>query len=571
MKQTRIHIIGSVALAAMLVSCAGLNKMKKNAASVQYTVTPSVLEAHAGKVDLGIKAQVPAKFWDKKASAEITPVLVYEGGETVYPSVKIQGERVQGNDKMIPYATGGQYTYNNTVPFNDKMRVSNLVIRMKATKGAKTVTFDDYKIAEGVIATSTLVADQGAMAGLGKDNFQRIVSESQAAEILYLIQQAEVRQGQLKKEDIKALNDYIAAIKATENKNFKDVTVSAYASPDGAMDLNTKLADNREKTASKYVASQLKKAKVEGGEALLKGKTTAEDWDGFKKAMEASNIQDKELILRVLSMYTDPEVREKEIKNMATTFKVIAEEILPPLRRSVLTVNAELIGKSDAELKELSASNPSSLNLEELLYAATLTQDKDAQLAIYKEAAAKYPNCWRAVNNVGVALYAKGDVAGAKTQFEKAASIKADAVVENNLGVIALINKDYAKAEEHFGKAAGTGAELDNNLGIVAIHKGDYEAAIRYFGNSTSCNAALAKILAGKNDAALSTLNANTMEVGLKYYLKAVVGANKGENDLMFENLRKATSLDAKWKTYAKTDMVFGKFFQDATFKSIVE
>ncbi len=570
MKQTRIHIIGSVALAAMLVSCAGLNKMKKNAPTVQYTVTPTVLETHAGKVDLDVKAQVPAKFWHKKASAEITPVLVYEGGETVYPSIKIQGESVQGNDKVIPYATGGPYSYTNTVPFNDKMRVSNLVIRMTATKGAQTVTFDDYKIAEGVIATSTLVADQGAMAGLGKDNFQRIVSESQAAEILYLIQQAEVRQGQLNKEDVKALNDYIKGIKDAENKNFKDVTVSAYASPDGATDLNTKLADNREKTASKYVASQLKKSKVDGGEGLLKGKTTAEDWEGFKKAMEASKIQDKELILRVLSMYSDPEVREKEIKNMAATFKVIAEEILPPLRRSVVTVNAELVGKSDAELKEISVSNPSSLNLEELLYAATLTEDIDTQLAIYKEAASKYSD-WRAVNNVGVALYAKGDVAGAKSQFEKAASIKADPIVENNLGVVALVNKDYAKAEEHFGKAAGTGAELDNNLGIVSIHKGDYAAAIRYFGNSTSCNAALAKILAGQNDAALSTLNANTKEVGLKYYLKAVVGANKSENDLMFENLRKAVSLDAKWKGYAKTDMVFGKFFQDATFKSIVE
>lgn len=570
MKQTRIHIIGSVALAAMLVSCAGLNKMKKNAPTVQYTVTPTVLETHAGKVDLDVKAQVPAKFWHKKASAEITPVLVYEGGETVYPSIKIQGESVQGNDKVIPYATGDSYSYTNTVPFNDKMRVSNLVIRMTATKGAQTVTFDDYKIAEGVIATSTLVADQGAMAGLGKDNFQRIVSESQAAEILYLIQQAEVRQGQLNKEDVKALNDYIKGIKDAENKNFKDVTVSAYASPDGATDLNTKLADNREKTASKYVASQLKKSKVDGGEGLLKGKTTAEDWEGFKKAMEASKIQDKELILRVLSMYSDPEVREKEIKNMAATFKVIAEEILPPLRRSVVTVNAELVGKSDAELKEISVSNPSSLNLEELLYAATLTEDIDTQLAIYKEAASKYSD-WRAVNNVGVALYAKGDVAGAKSQFEKAASIKADPIVENNLGVVALVNKDYAKAEEHFGKAAGTGAELDNNLGIVSIHKGDYAAAIRYFGNSTSCNAALAKILAGQNDAALSTLNANTKEVGLKYYLKAVVGANKSENDLMFENLRKAVSLDAKWKGYAKTDMVFGKFFQDATFKSIVE
>ena len=571
MKQTRIHIIGSVALAAMLVSCAGLNKMKKNAPTVQYTVTPTVLEAHAGKVDLDVKAQVPAKFWHKKASAEITPVLVYDGGETVYPSIKIQGESVQGNDRVIPYATGGSYSYTNTVPFNDKMRVSNLVIRMTATKGAQTVTFDDYKIAEGVIATSTLVSDQGATAGLGKDKFQRIVSESQAAEILYLIQQAEVRQGQLSKEDVKALNDYIKGIKDSGNKNFKDVTVSAYASPDGATDLNTKLADNREKSASKYVASQLKKTKVEGGESLLKGKTTAEDWEGFKKAMEASKIQDKELILRVLSMYSDPEVREKEIKNMAATFKVIAEEILPPLRRSVVTVNAELVGKSDAELKELSASNPSSLNLEELLYAATLTQDVDAQLAIYKQAASKYSDDWRAANNVGVALYAKGDVNGAKAQFEKAASIKADPIVENNLGVIALNNKEYAKAEEHFGKAAGTGAELDNNLGIVSIHKGDYEAAIRYFGNSTSCNAALAKILAGQNDAALSTLNANTAEVGLKYYLKAIVAVRTAQKDKIFENLKKAGELDAELKAYAKKDMEFGKYFEDANFKAAIQ
>lgn len=570
MKHTKFHIIGSVALAALLVSCSGLNKMKKNAKTVQYTVTPTVLEAHAGKVDLEIKANYPAKFWDKKASAEITPVLVYENGETVYLPVKIQGEKVNGNEKVIPFATGGSMTYSNSVLFNDNMRVSNLVIRVTATKGAKSVVFDDYKIADGVIATSSLIADQGAAAVIGKDNFQRIIPESQAAEIMYLIQQAEVRQGQLSKADVKALNDYIAAVKAAENKEFKDITVSAYASPDGGVELNTKLSGNREKTASNYVSSQLKKAKIEGKE-LLKGKTTAQDWEGFKAAMEASNIQDKELILRVLSMYNDPQVREKEIKNMASTFKVIAEEILPPLRRSVITVNAELVGKSDEELKNLSASNPSSLNVEELLYAATLTTDKDAQLSIYKAAEAKAENCWRAANNVGVVLYQKGDLNGAKAQFEKAAAIKADPIVENNLGVIALVNKEYAKASEHFGKAAGTGAELDNNLGIIALHKGEYEEAIRYFGSATHCNAALAKILAGKYDAALQTLNANTYEVGMKYYLKAIAGANKGENDLMFENLRKAASLDSKWKAYAKKDMTFGKFFQDSTFKSIVD
>ncbi len=570
MKQTRIHIIGSIVLAVALSSCAGLNKMKKKAPTVQYSVTPEVLEAHGGKVAIDIKAQYPAKFWDKKASAEITPVLVYDGGETVFPSYYIQGERAKGNYKVIPYNTGGQETYTNAVLYNDKMRVSNLVIRMTATKGAQSLTFDDYKIADGVIAISALVNPQGAQATVGKDQFERIVSESQAAEILYLIQQADVRGGQLSKADVKALNDYIKSVKEAENKNFKDVTVSAYASPDGALALNTTLAGNREKSASRYIAGQLDRAKVSSKD-LVKGKTTAEDWDGFKKAMEASNIQDKELILRVLSMYSDPEVREKEIKNMASTFKVIAEEILPPLRRSVLTVNAELIGKSDDELKDLSVSNPSSLNLEELLYSATLTEDVDTQLAIYKEAAAKYPEDWRTFNNVGLALYAKGDVNGAKAQFEKAAAVTEDPVIENNLGVIALRNNEIAKAKEHFGKAAGAGAELDNNLGIIAIYEGDYEAAIRYFGASTCCNAALAKILAGKNDAALSTLNANTHEVGLKYYLKAIVGANKGENDLMFENLRKATSLDSKLKAYAKKDMVFGKFFNDTTFKSIVD
>lgn len=569
MKQTRIQLIGSVALAAVLASCSGLSKMEKKAKTVQYKVTPEVLETHAGKVDLGITATVPAKFWDKKATGEITPVLVYEGGETVYPSYKIQGASVKGNDKVVAYE-GGSFNYNNTVPFNENMRVSNLVIRVKATKGTKSLTFDDYKIADGVIATSTLVADQGAMVASGKDAFQRIVPESQAAEILYMIQQAEVRNGQLSKEDVKAFNEYLKNVKATQNKNLKDITVSAYASPDGALDLNTNLSSKREQSASKYLTGQLKKEKIDGTN-LLKGKTTAEDWEGFKKAMESSKIQDKELILRVLSMYSDPEVREKEIKNMANTFKVIAEEILPPLRRSVMTANVELIGKSDEELKSISASNPQSLELEELLYAATLISDNNAKLAIYTVAADKYPNCWRTHNNKGVSLYVKGDLAAAKAEFEKAASLKAEALVANNLGVIALRNKDYAKAEEHFGKAAGTGAELDNNLGIVAIHKGDYEAAMRYFGNSTNCNAALAKLLAGKTDAALSTLNANTMEVGLKYYLKAIAGAQKGENDIMFESLRKAISLDGKWKAYAQKDMNFGKFFQDETFKSIVK
>ncbi len=321
------------------------------------------------------------------------------------------------------------------------------------------------------------------------------------------------------------------------------------------------------------MAKELKKAKVDGSaEGFFDLKNTPEDWEGFKALMEASSIQDKELILRVLSMYSDPEVREKEIKNMSETFKVIADDILPQLRRSKIAVNVELIGKSDEEIAELAASNPSELNEEELLYAATLTEDLDKQLSIYKSATTAFPQSWRGYNDVAYVLVKQDKIDDAKVALDKANELSTgNAVINNNLGVIALRNGDIAKAEEYFGAAAGVGTELDNNLGILSIHKGDYDAAMRYFGNSTSCNAALAKILAEKYDAALSTLNANTKEIGFKYYLKAICGARTADNDLMFDSLRKAVELDGSLKAAAAKDMEFGKFLEDATFKSILQ
>ncbi len=573
MKRTQFKLFAYLALAAVVAGCSSLEKMRKGATDVTYTVTPEVLQAHGGKVDVSIKVQIPANYFDKKAVVEATPVLVYEGGETAFPSYKVQGEKAPGNAQVISRTTGGQVNYTNFVPYNEKMRVSDLVIRIKATKGTTSLDFEPYKIAEGVISTSGLVAAQGIMGSIGKNQFQRIIPVTKSAEILFLIQQATLRNTELTKEEVKALNAFIKSAQAAENQKFKGVEVAAYASPDGALDLNTKLAAQREAAAKGFLASELKKAKVDAAKAdFYNVKNTPEDWEGFKALMEKSTIQDKDLILRVLSMYNDPEVREREIKNMANTYKVIADEILPKLRRSKLNVNVEEIGKSDDELITLASSDPSKLKLEEILYSATLTKDVDKQLAIYKSAAAQHPNCWRAQNNVGYTLYLKGDLDGAKVAFEKANSIKANQPeVMNNLGVIALRKGDMAKAEEYFGAAAGAGAELDNNLGVVAIYKGMYDEAIRYFGNSTSCNAALAKILAGKYDAALSTLNANTMEIGLKYYLKAVVGVRTNDSDLMFASLRKAVELDSKYKNVAKTDMEFAKFFGDATFKSIVQ
>lgn len=573
MKQSRINVFASIALAALLASCAGLNKMKTGAQDVTYTVTPEVLEAHAGNVDITVKVKVPEKYMDKKAVVELTPVLKYDGGETTFPSKTVQGESVEGNDQVISYLNGGQYTYTGSVPYQENMKVSDLVVRIKATKGTSTLDFDDIKIADGVIATSDLVKDKGALVALGKDNFQRIIPESKDADIYFLIQQAALRGTELRKDEIAALKEYIKEAKADEKKEFKGVAISAYASPDGPTDLNTSLSEKRQNVAKGYLAKELKKAKVDGSaEGFFDLKNTPEDWEGFKSLMEASSIQDKELILRVLSMYSDPEVREKEIKNMSETYKVIADDILPQLRRSKIAVNVELIGKSDEEIASLAASNPSELNIEELLYAATLTEDMDKQLSIYNSVVKIFPKSWRGYNDVAFILVKQDKLADAKASLEKANELSTgNAVVNNNLGVIALRNGDLAKAEEYFGAAAGVGSELDNNLGILSIHKGDYDAAMRYFGNSTSCNAALAKILAEKYDAALSTLNANTMEVGFKYYLKAICGARTADNDLMFDSLRKAVELDGTLKAAAAKDMEFGKFLEDATFKSIVQ
>ncbi len=568
MKQTRLQIFGTLGLALLISSCSSLDKMKEAAKQIQYKVDPEVLEAHQGKVAMSFTANVPAKMWDKKVVAEITPILTYEGGQDAYPAINVQGEAAQSNGQTISYTNGGQIKYpKQEIDFNDKQRVSDLIVRIKFTRGSKSMEVTSkelgIELAKGVIATSTLLGSEPGVSAASKDQFVRDNYEDKVAEIVYLINQAEVRNGQLKKEDVVAINNYLKELNEDDKKSIKSIAVSAYASPDGSTDLNTKLSGKREASANKYVEKTLKKAKID---AQVESKATPEDWDGFKKAVEGSDIQDKDLIIRVLSLYTDPDVREKEIKNLSSVYKVLAKEILPGLRRSTITVTGELKGKTDDELK---AADKNSLNVEELLFAATI--DTENQVDYYDAAIKNFPNDYRAYNNKGVVLYKKGDVDGAKALFEKAESVKAAPEVENNLGVIALAKNDINAAKEYFGKAAGTGAELDENLGVTALYEGDYEKAESYLGNSTSCNAALVKILLDKFDAAIATLNANKEEIGLKYYLKAVAYANKADKDNALENLNKATKIESKWKEYAKTDMEFRAYFNDSNFKTIVD
>ena len=573
MKKT-LGFIAVVALSGLLtVSCSSLKKMKKRAGEITYSVTPETLVAKGGMVDLKIDVTFPAKYFNKKVAIEATPVLRFKGGEKAYEMKAIQGEKVQGNAEVIPYETGKTVSYTSRIPYEDAMRLSDLEIDITGSKGAKTAKFDPRKIGDGVIATETLVVNAPATS-VGEDKFQRIIKQQEEAAIYYLINSANIRSKEMTSEEMKKLEAYIKEAATKENMNLNGIDVRSYASPDGAYDFNEKLANQREKNSSAFLKKQMKKGKVEQykDENFFKDFVVAEDWDGFKKAMEESNIQDKELILRVLSMHSDPEVREREIRNIASAFAVVADQILPKLRRSLFVVNTELIGKSDDELKALAKSNPSDLNVEELLYSATLFDNNNDKLAIYEACMRQFPNDWRGFNDAGMIQFEMGNIAAAQANFNKANSMSANnPVVQNNLGAVALKNGDLKQAEVYFGAATGAGQEVNYNKGIVAIKSGDYAAAVNYFGQCNCVNAALANVLAGNNNEALKKLNAENKECPMSYYLKAVIGARTNDATAVIENLKKACSLDASFKQLAATDMEFVKFFENNDFVTITK
>jgi tetratricopeptide (TPR) repeat protein len=571
MKKFRSYFILILA-AVMMSSCSGLNKMKKNSGLIKYEVTPKVLEAHAGSVNVTIKGTFPEKYFDKKATLTATPVLTYEGGETAFENAQVlQGESVTSNNKVISRA-GGDFTYTGTIPYKDAMRISQLVLRVKASRGTKSVNFEDFKLADGVIATSTLVEKVG-MPILMKDNYVRVNPESQVADINYQINQADLRNSELKQEDIAQLRQYIQDVNAASNKQLKGVVVSSYASPDGTMKINAPLSEKRGQTADKFVKKEFAKVDAAKSNDFFDELTTPEDWEGFKAEVEKSSIKDKDLILRVLSMYSDPDVREREIKNMSSAFEELKNDILPKLRRSKITVNTDVIGRSDEEILSQMRQDPSVLNIEEMLHAAVLTQDLNEQLKFYQAAAQNNPKDVRAANNIGYANFALGKYDDAASAFEKARAIENNDVVKNNLGMAALAKGDVAKAEEYFNSMTAATPESKWGLGTIAITKGEYDKAVNYFGSEPSFNLALAQVLKGDVNRAKTTLDnvKDAAKTGKPAYLKAVVGARLDDRNATLNNLRDAIASSADWKGFAKTDLEFAKYFNDDTFKSTVQ
>jgi len=569
----RINILASFVVAALLiVGCGGPQKMADNANLVKYTVTPDPLETHGGKVAVQVDVKYPEKYFHKKAVVTATPYLSYDGGETELKSESLQGEAVEDNYKVISFTSGGSFQYTDEVDYVPEMMRSELWVKGVATVKTTNIDLPPVKIADGIITTPLLADTEGEVIAFG-DNFKRIVPKEFVADIHYIINRYDVRNSELKRDDIKGMKDFIAMANTNERVTMKGIEISAYASPDGELDLNTRLSGNRKGSATRYLKRDLKRAKIDvpAEDDFFKFLTTPEDWDGFKRLMEESDIQDKDLILRVLSMYSDPVVREKEIKNISEAFEEIKEDILPQLRRSVFTVNVEKVGWSDDEIKHWVTDNMDTLELEELLYAASLFEDNETKLALYGKAWEKHPKCIRAANNVGVVKLDMGDADGAKEAFEAARAIKDHNIVKNNLGVIALREGDVETANNLFTSAMGAGDEVNQNLAIIKIKEGDYESAKSLLGASESFNNALVIMLNGQPGHAIEMAR-KLDETAKTNYLIAVAAARNGDTEIMFNALRAAVALKPdKIKEHAVKDVEFAEFFEDDLFKEITQ
>ena len=545
-------------LVALLVlafsSCSKMGELSPD----YFTTNPEVLEAIGGKVPVTITGKFPEKYFKKNATVEVTPVLRWEGGEAKGQPATFQGEKVQGNDQTISYKTGGTYTMKASFDYVPEMAKSELYLDFKIKKGKKEYTIPSVKIADGVIATSELPTVNSANAALAPDAFQRIIKQAKEAQIMFLIQQANLRASELKSEGLKDFNKQVVTV-AGDTKNYKlnNIEVSAYASPDGGVKLNTTLAENRQNNTEKYLNKELKKGKIE---TTVDTKYTAQDWDGFQELVSKSSIQDKDLILRVLSMYNDPEQRETEIKNISSVYKTLADEILPQLRRARLTANYDVIGRSDEEINEAFDTDAKVLSANELLYAATLTNDKARQEAIYKKTTELYPNDFRAYNNLGMMAYANGDFTTAENYFKQAASKDANAPeVNTNLGYIELVKGNVANAETYLSKS--TGANTANEaLGNLYIKQGQYDRAVQAFGDTKTNSAALAQILAKDYNKAKNTLNAVKNPDAYTDYLMAIVGARTNNADLVKTSMAKVAQKDATLAAKAQIDREFAKY-----------
>lgn len=549
-------LIALSAAALVLTSCSKLGELSAD----NFKVTPNPLETDNGKVTATINGMFPEKYMKKKATVTVIPELRYANGQVARgASATFQGEKVRGNNQEISYRLGGTYTMKTSFNYLPEMQKSEMYLTFDAKIGNKSVEVPAVKVANGVIATSELYKStlKNAQACIAPDAFQRVTVEKQEANIKFLIQQTELRKSELKNNSIKEFVSLLKRINEDkETLNLNNIEISAYASPDGGYSLNNKIANQRQLNAEKYVEKQLKEIEMD---SHIEAKYTAQDWEGFQELVKASNIQDKEVILRVLSMYKDPEEREKQIKNMSEGFQELADGILPELRRARLTINYEVIGRDDEQIQNLLKTDAKQLSVEELLYAAILTEDKKEQMDIYQTTTKIYPKDARAYNNIATLEFANGNYSAAKQYAQKALSLNSNCKEANaNLGLIALANGDLNTAEGLIAKAADANG-IAEVLGNLNLAKGNYAQAEYDMRKVKSNSAALAQILNKNYNAAIQTLNNVPNANGTTEYLKAIVYARQGNNSAAATALKNAIAKDPSLASYAANDLELAK------------
>ena len=566
----------AVGTTALLVGCNGLGKMVKKQSTFSYDVKPNPLEMHGDSVGFTVTGKYPAKVFAKKATVTLTPVVKYAGGEKTLKPVILVGEKATDAGQKISYEKGGTFSYTSEkFAYEPAMKVAEVEVRAQGAVKKKTKDFTPVKLGDGTIITPLLVRndEKGIYA---KDAFVKSTPANQTANIYYVVNKSDVRASELKSDEVKNVQEFIKTNLNNPWYEFKDISVSAYASPDGEQSLNANLAEDRAKSGSKAMMNEFKKDKNKEQkfgkeESNYVTKTTAEDWDGFKSLMEGSAIADKDLILRVLTMYTDLDQREKEIKNLSKTYTEVSEKILPKLRRSVLTINVNKKSRTDEQITKLTTTFPDSLSVEEMLYGANLTNDVNTKVAIYSAAEKKYSSDWRTSNNLGVALLMNNKVSEAGEAFKRAeANANGNPILMNNLGIVASKAGDRKKAMEMYDKASGAGNEVSYNKGILNVRDGKYADAVGNFGEYKGFNKALAELLNGNAGSVVSTIDAsNEKDMAMSSYLKAVAAARNNNTAEVINNLKTAIEKDGSLKAWAKDDAEFIKLRDNADFKAL--
>lgn len=560
-------------------SCNQLKKFIKKQKEIVYNVSPNPIEMHGDSIQFSVSGKFNPKLFPTKVTATVIPVIKYEGGEKELKSITLVGEKAVGSGQKISYDKGGSFSYTSEkIPYEPGMKKAKVVIKAIGGFKSKTKALDPVEIADGTIITPSLVRhDEKPI--FAKDNFTKNVPANQTTHIYYVINRSDVRPSEMKSEEMRNFITNAQNYLASQWYELKGIEVSAFASPDGETSKNENLAKDRANSAIKAMIEEFKKINKDKNNKFGKEKdqykivTTREDWEGFKELVQQSNLADKDIIIRVLSMYPDPNQRRKEIKNLSKTYLELADKILPRLRRAEIILQANKKSRTDEQIKALCTSNPNELSVEELLYGANLFTDLNTKLSIYQAAEKKYGNDWRISNNLGAVLLMLNKTNEAEATLKKALQTSnGNPIVYNNLGIIEAKKNNRKAAMDYYNKAVGAGKEVNYNKGIIYIADGKYSDAVSSFGDFNGFNKALAQLLSGSADAVNNTIdNSNDKDLAVSYYLKAIAAARKGNTADVTKNLKLAFDKDASLKQYAKDDAEFLKLKGNSEFENLVK